>query len=79
VLGARPVFEAGGMAFMMPDHLLQENDVSIKCPQAIAQLMHHHAAFEMRNTFMDVVCCDMQRVKHIAKNCLPGSTGDLKI
>src|SRR6184192_1485621 len=79
VLGsARPVFETRGMSFMLTDHLLQKNDVGIKRPQTVAQLVHHHASHEMGKTFVDVIGSNMKRVKHIAKNHTQEPTAEAK-
>src|SRR5436853_589986 len=40
--------EAHGEALVQPLHLLQEHDVGIERLQALAQIVDHHAALEMR-------------------------------
>jgi len=55
-----PVVEARGVAAVLPQHLLQEDDVRVERAQTVAQLVDHHAAVELREALVDVVGGDMQ-------------------
>ena len=66
-VGKKLVLRTGriiGMALHMPGvlalHFLQEQDVGIQFAQPFAQLVQHHAAIELRETFMDIVGGDLE-------------------
>jgi hypothetical protein len=45
--------------------LLQEQHVGVDQPQVLAHLVNNQPALEKRQTFVDVVGCDVQRVGHV--------------
>ena len=51
---------AAGIALVLALHLLQEQDVGGEPVQAVAQLVDHHAAREVRKTLVDVVGRDRE-------------------
>ena len=62
---ARPVLETSRMPCMLTDHFLQKNDIGIKSPQILAQLVHRHVPLEMRKTFMNIIGGNMQLIGHV--------------
>jgi hypothetical protein len=50
----RPIGMPLGMAQVQALHFLQEDDVGRQLAQALAQLVHHHAAVELREALVDV-------------------------
>lgn len=55
---AGPVLMAARVAEMQPLHLLQEDDVHFELTQALTQLVNHHAAVELGEALVNVVCAD---------------------
>ena len=62
---AGPVLEARCVPLVLADHFLQKDDIRIERAQTVAQLMDHHPPVEMRETFVNIVGCNMQLIEHI--------------
>ena len=60
----RAAGEAHGEALVQPLHFLQEHHVGLERAQAVAQLVDHQAAVELRQPLVDVEGDDAQLVAH---------------
>jgi hypothetical protein len=63
---ARPGRETLRVALVQAGNLLQEHDVRLERAQALAQLVDHHAAIELRQSLVDVQGDDAQFLRSCA-------------